>query len=123
MDAEVRIGEILSEMPKASGGDRKSFQAKIKIDSAVDFDSIPTKQEAIESLGFNQKQAERFQVLAANQDLVEQIKQEARESDDLPTRTAVLQAARIKQYATITYLLRNDAAVYTQSFTFALWLR
>ena len=109
-------------MPKASGGDRKSEQAKIKIRSAANFD-LPTKQEAIKELGFNKDQVSRFETLAANKDLVEQIKQEARESDDLPTRTAVLQAARIKQYATITYLLRNDAAVYTQSFTFALWLR
>jgi hypothetical protein len=88
LDAEVRIGEILAGMPKASGGDRKSESAKIKIDTGVDFDTTPTKQEAIKELGFDQKQAERFQTLAANTDLVEQVKEEARKSEDLPTRAA-----------------------------------
>lgn len=103
MDAEVRIGEILLAMPKASGGDRKS--EKIKIDTAVVFDNEPkpeykpiqTKAEAIKSLGFDNKQAERFQTLAKNKDIVEQVKQEARENDDLATRTAVLQAVKAKQ--------------------------
>lgn len=90
LDAEVRIGEILAAMPKAGGGDRKS--ENFKIDSAVDFDN--SKMKAAEQLGFNQKQVERFQTLAANKDLVEAIKQEAREADDLPTRTAVLEAAK-----------------------------
>ena len=93
LDAEVRIGEILAEMPKAQGK-RNDIELIL---SAEDKLELPTKQEAIQELGFSRQQAERFQVLAANKDLVEQIKQEARESDDLPTRTAVLQAARIKQ--------------------------
>lgn len=103
MDAEVRIGEILLAMPKASGGDRKS--EKIKIDTGVVFDNLPktefkppiqTKSEAIKSLGFDNKQAERFQTLAQHKDIVEQIKQEARANDDLATRTAVLQAVKAK---------------------------
>jgi len=94
LDAEVKIGEILKAMPKATGANNQYVQ-KVKIDSAVDFHSEnQTKQEAIKSLGFNQKQVERFQKLAENKDIVEQIKQEAREADDLPTRTAVLQAVK-----------------------------
>jgi site-specific DNA-methyltransferase (adenine-specific) len=96
LDAEVKIGEILARMPKASGGDRKS--EVFKSDNAVVFDSpkptIETKQEAIAKLGFDKKQAERFQTLAANKEIVEQIKQEARENDDLATRTAVLQVVK-----------------------------
>lgn len=103
MDAEVRIGEILLAMPKASGGDRKS--EKIKIPTSEEFDSIPkpqpkpieTKQEAAQKLGFNKQQVERFQTLAKNKDIVEQVKQEARANDDLATRTAVLQAVKAKQ--------------------------
>ena len=103
MDAEVRIGEILLAMPKASGGDRKS--EKIKIPTAEVFDYSPkpepkpieTKQEAAQKLGFNKQQVERFQTLAKNKDIVEQVKQEARANDDLATRTAVLQAVRAKQ--------------------------
>lgn len=88
LDAEVRIGEILLEMPK-SGGGRPSEKT---IDTGVD--SFKPKMEAAKELGFDQKQVERFQILAKNKDLVEQVKQEAREEDDLPTRTAVLKAAK-----------------------------
>ena len=75
MDAEVRIGEILLAMPKASGKqENKGNQYKSgEIDTAVVFSKIPilnpkppvqTKSEAIKSLGFDNKQAERFQTLA-----------------------------------------------------------
>lgn len=101
MDAEVRIGEILLAMPKASGGDRKS--EKIKSSTAATFDpegkSLPpvqTKDEAVKKLGFDKFQVSRFQTLAKNKDIVEQVKQEARDNDDLATRTAVLQAVRVK---------------------------
>lgn len=94
LDAEVRIGEILNAMPKASGGDRRSDN--FKKDSGVHFEK--TKQQATEELGFDAKQVQRFQTLAANKDLVEQIKQEARDADDLPTRTAVLQAAKARNF-------------------------
>jgi N6-adenosine-specific RNA methylase IME4 len=108
LDAEVRIGEILAGMPKASGGDRKSESAKIKIDTGVDFDTTPTKQEAIKELGFDQKQAERFQTLAANTDLVEQVKEEARKSEDLPTRAAVLKAAKVRAIETRREKIINE---------------
>lgn len=90
LDAEVRIGEILKAMPKAKN--------QYAMDSAVQSTFTP-KLEAAKQLGFNEKQVQRFQTLAENKDLVEQIKQEAREADDLPTRTAVLQAAKIRERA------------------------
>jgi DNA modification methylase len=91
LDAEVRIGEILAKMPKAKPGPEKIS------DSGVAYPK-QTKQEAIAKLGFDKKQAERFQTLAANKEIVEQIKQEARENDDLATRTAVLQVVREKEH-------------------------
>ena len=91
LDAEVRIGEILNAMPKANPGRQPEL-----IDSGVDY--IKPKMQAAKELGFDQKQVERFQTLAANKDLVEQIKQEARDADDLPTRTAVLQAAKARNF-------------------------
>jgi site-specific DNA-methyltransferase (adenine-specific) len=87
LDAEVKIGEILARMPKAKPGPEKIS------DSGVAYPK-QTKQEAIAKLGFDKKQAERFQTLAANKEIVEQIKQEARENDDLATRTAVLQVVK-----------------------------
>lgn len=91
LDAEVRIGEILEKMPKASGGDRKS--QNFKSNSTVTFE---TKEQAIKEMKFDKMQVSRFQTLAQNKDLVEQIKQDARDTDDLPTRTSVLQAVRIR---------------------------
>lgn len=88
LDAEVRIGEILEKMPKAKN------QYESASNSAVT--GIATKEQATKELGFDKMQVSRFQTLAQNKDLVEQIKQDARDSDDLPTRTSVLQAVRIR---------------------------
>lgn len=107
MDAEVRIGEILLAMPKAQG---KHWEEKRESKILTGEESIPlqptpkpqpkpieTKQEAAQKLGFNKQQVERFQTLAKNKDIVEQVKQEARANDDLATRTAVLQAVKYKE--------------------------
>ena len=41
-------------------------------------------------LGFTPQQTQRLEILADNPDVVEQVKQEARENDDIPTRTRVI---------------------------------
>lgn len=104
MDAEVRIGEILLAMPKASGKNNQYVQEKVKSNTAVTFQSevkpippVQTKEEAVKKLGFDKIQVSRFQTLAKNKDIVEQVKQEARANDDLATRTAVLQAVKYKE--------------------------
>lgn len=104
MDAEVRIGEILLAMPKASGKNNQYVQEKVKSNSGVTFQSevkppppVQTKEEAVKKLGFDKIQVSRFQTLAKNKDIVEQVKQEARDNDDLATRTAVLQAVKYKE--------------------------
>lgn len=89
LDAEVRLGEILSRMPKAQGQ-----RTDILSNSAVT--KFETKEQAARELGFDKMQVSRFQTLAENKDLVEEIKQEARENDDLATRTAVLQAVKLR---------------------------
>lgn len=91
LDAEVRIGEILSRMPKASGQ-----RTDLEQPAFTDEPRLQPKYEAAKELGFDANQVKRFQTLAANKELVEQIKHEAREADDLPTRTAVLQAVKAK---------------------------
>lgn len=91
LDAEVKIGEILAKMPKAQG-QRNDLQLSCSGETKLE-----TKEEAIKQLGFDKNQVHRFQTLAANKDLVEEVKQAAREDDDLPTRTAVLQAAKARE--------------------------
>ena len=83
LDAEVKIGELMSKVPKNNVGRPPEI-----IDSAVD--NLPSKSEVIEQVGFTQKQAERFQTLAKHPDIVEQAKAEARENDDIVSRSAAL---------------------------------
>ncbi|SKB00035.1 hypothetical protein SAMN05443428_1412 [Caloramator quimbayensis] len=91
LDAEVKLGELLKQIPKAPG-----TRTDLKpIDTAVErLNNQKPKHEVIKDLGFNQKQAERFETLANNKDLVEQVKAEARANDDIPTRTRVLELAK-----------------------------
>lgn len=113
LDAERKIGEFTLRLPTAAGGDRKS--AAIKKDSGVQFDSVDRaeikscsgatfdppqekpKAERIKELGFNKYQVHRFEVLAKNPDVVEQVKREAQENDDIPTRSRVLQLVQAKR--------------------------
>lgn len=84
LDAEVRIGQLFKALPKASG-ERTDLQP-----SNTGVTRSTTKQETVENLGFNKMQASRFETLAEHLEIVEQVKAEAIENDDLPTRTEVL---------------------------------
>lgn len=124
LDAEVKIGELMKQVQKASGGDRRS--KAFKNDSGVVFETteqqtdsaneieddfldavfleqiekpepVKTKAQVIEEAGFTPRQIERFQALANNPELVEQAKAEARESDDIVSRTDVLKLVKNKK--------------------------
>ena len=86
LDAEVRIGELTKAIPKGTNGGANQYGAKPTPLS----NEQKTKSEVITDLGFTPKQVERFEILADNPDVVEQVKQEARENDDIPTRTRVI---------------------------------
>ena len=108
LDAEVRIGELMKGLPKCSGGDRKS--EKIKNDTAVDFERKAKKAEVIKDAGFTPKQAERFQQLASHPEIVEQAKAEARENDDIVSRSSVLKKIKQKKKATQIEQAKADIA-------------
>lgn len=102
LDAEVRIGELMRDVQKQSGGNHGNQYTSGKIDSGVDFGNeqheesqftlppVKTKADVVRESGFTQKQVERFQKLADNPELVEQAKAEARENDDIVSRSSVL---------------------------------
>ena len=119
LDAEVRIGDLLKQIPTASGKrtdltsshqceevNRKGNQPididvdrldkKIKNRTSAKFKKQETKQQVIERLGFNKDQANRFETLSSNKEIVEQVKAEARENEDIPTRSRVLQLVKEK---------------------------
>lgn len=85
LDAEARIGELLREIPKQAG-------ARVDLQPVCtdEYRSEKPKNEVIKELGFNQSQAQRFETLANHREIIEQVKAEARENDELPTRTEVL---------------------------------
>lgn len=98
LDAEVRIGELMHEVPKATkgtGGNRYQPAPNRENDTAVDFSK--TKADVIRDAGFTPKQVERFQTLAAHPEIVAQAKAEARENDDIVSRSLVLNMVRQKK--------------------------
>ena len=68
LDAEVRLGELIKKLPKKQGN-RTDLQPP-----DTDVGRLKTKTEIVENLGFSEKQAERFETLAENQDIVEFVK-------------------------------------------------
>lgn len=89
LDAEVRIGELMAKVPKA----------KNQYDNAVDSGVHSTKTDVIEQAGFTVKQVQRFETLAAHPEIVEQAKAEARENDDIVSRSLVLNMVKAQKKA------------------------
>lgn len=97
LDAEVRIGELMAKVPKATtnnpsgknqyGGGQNNSTVKL----------TKTKDEVIREAGFTPMQISRFQTLAAHPEIVEQAKAEARENEDIVSRSLVLNMVREKK--------------------------
>lgn len=91
--SEMRMGEMLREIPKASGGDRRS--ESFKKSTGAPFEK--TKAETIADIGISRDTAKRYQQMAAHPDIVEQAIQEARENDDIVSRAAVLRKIKAEK--------------------------
>ncbi|WHH60667.1 hypothetical protein [Petroclostridium sp. X23] len=102
LDAEVRIGELLKNIPTAQGtrSDLTSVHRWTEVGNASNHTcenlSLPqkTKSQIVKEFNFTTNQQKRFEILADNKDLVEQVKSEARENNKLPTRSRVLYLAQ-----------------------------
>lgn len=105
LDAEKRIGELTKKIPKSDGG-----RPSKTTDSSVASFRAKTKAEVISDLGFTPKQVERFEILADNPDVVEQVKQEARENEDIPTRTRVIDIVQQRKFDANESAKRNSEA-------------
>lgn len=76
LDAEVRIGELLKQIPTAPGGDRRSEDFKHRTDakfenSCANHTPSKPKLELAKDLGFDKDQVHRFETLANNKDIVQ----------------------------------------------------
>jgi len=102
LDAESKIGEIISKIDSGHGGTidgKKGGSRKI----------LPE--------GITKKQSHQFQILAANPDIVELVKAEAIKNDDLPTRTDVLKlVAQKKNKDIITRIEKQAVTDFTGTY-------
>lgn len=109
LDAEVRIGELTKRIP-IKIGQRTDLQlsntavTKLKeqpVDSNVQKSTeilqAQTKEEILADMGFGKMQVSRYETLADNKDLVEQVKAEARETGEIPTRGKVLDLVKARK--------------------------
>ena len=95
LDAEVRLGELFRAIPKDTTFKGNQHTERLNLPAE---ETPKTKHEVITDLGFSRQQAEKMETLSENKDLVEIVKAEAVENDDLPTRSRVLDlAARRKK--------------------------
>lgn len=88
LDAEVRIGELMREVPKQNTHNRSANRPNTDVKS---------KTEIIEEAGFTPMQVSRFETLAAHPEIVEQAKAEARENDDIVSRSLVLEKVKSRK--------------------------
>ena len=92
IEAERRIGVLFNNMPKASGGDRRSEDFK-----RAEVAPLKTRKEAAEELGFKHRDVKRFQQIAKHPDCIEQAKAEAKETGKELTTNGVLDLIRYKE--------------------------
>jgi DNA modification methylase len=95
LDAEVRIGELMAKVPKASHDRGNQYTGG----KSTLVSGSQTKTEVIKAAGFTPKQVERFETLAKHPEIVEQAKAEARENDDVVSRSLALNMIRSQKKA------------------------
>ena len=73
----MKLGELTAAMPKAKGNQY------VKSASS----SMGTKQEALASVNIRKQQASQYELMAANPEIVEKAIAEARENEDIVSRS------------------------------------
>ena len=107
LDAEVRIGELMAKVPKATKGNQ--YTGKMVDNSGV---NNQTKADVIRDAGFTPMQVSRFETLAAHPEIVAQAKAEARENDDIVSRSLVLEKVKAQKREELRE--QRDSAIQDQ---------
>lgn len=95
IDAECKIGELMRDVEKASGGDRRSED--FKNPDTGNFEK--GKTEKLKDIGFGKNRTSEFQQMSEHPEAVAAAKAEAREADDIVTRSAVLDKIKAENAA------------------------
>lgn len=95
IDVRAKIGEFTARIPKASGGDRKSDSFKNR--NSANFEK--TKKQELSERGIDKDTASRYEALAKeeNKPIIEKVKAEAREHNELVTQTQILKEIKKAQ--------------------------
>ena len=104
LDAEVRIGELMAKVPKAPGT-RTDIEPINSGDKRL-------KADVIRDAGFTPMQVSRFETLAAHPEIVAQAKAEARENDDIVSRSLVLEKVKAQKREELRE--QRDSAIQDQ---------
>lgn len=99
LDAEVRIGELMREVPKAKNGGANQYQAK-----CPSVGNERSKADVIADMGFTHSQVQRFETLAAHPEAVERAKAEARENQEMENNS---QRSRRRISAALLYRIAS----------------
>ena len=102
LDAEVRIGELTAELPKAQGA-RNELRCN---------DAPKSKASRLEEMGIQKDAVKRFEQLAKHPEAVKQAKTEAREKGEVVTRSAALN--KIKEERKAAHRAEREQAVAEQ---------
>ena len=90
-DSGVALSSLRNEAEKAEiAKDAKESAKSVSVRKSVYVAGNKPKSEAIRDAGFTSRQVQRFQQLASHPEIVEQAKAEARENDDIVSRSLVL---------------------------------
>ena len=88
--AEMKLGELTQAMPKQPG-------ARTDLTSSPTVTRLETKSDALKRVNIPKQKASQYETLAAHPEIVEQAIAEARENDDIVSRSLVLDKVRAKR--------------------------
>ena len=101
---ELKLGTLIAQIPKATSYNNVSGKEKTETQNVSDDDlgesndeKHQKKSDQIKSLGLSQKQAETFQKMAKNKNVVEQAIEEFRDKEKIITHSSVLKKIKSLQ--------------------------
>lgn len=101
---ELKLGTLIAQIPKATSYNNVSGKEKTETQNVSDDDlgesndeKHQKKSDQIKSLSLSQKQAETFQKMAKNKNVVEQAIEEFRDKEKIITRSSVLKKIKSLQ--------------------------